>query len=186
MWGTQLKTWRSTTQNLKLTMKCVINYFLTHISTIKINPIEAAYWTKPRSQWKYSLWASLTYFRKSGRGRRLKFALFQWPEMHNIEWFTLLFLGVLSEQKILVPAHNSKLTSLKGPCDKKNAGSYPTQQVTSFWTCALWSVYTHQFPISDQVSVCCYPWKTNGTILLSEMPNGSIRPSVCVVSWHLA
>lgn len=168
-------------------MRCEINSFLVYFSTIKIYPVEVAYWTKPMSQWKYSTWASLAYFRGSWRGRRLKFALFQWPERHNIEWFMLLFLGVLSEQKTLVPMHNSKLTSLKMacPCHKKNARSYQTQHITLFWTSALWRMYTHQFPFSDWVSVWCYRWKTRVTIMLSEMPNGSIRASACVASWHL-
>lgn len=72
----------------------VKNYFLVYFNTNKIYPIEVAYWKKPMSQWKYSVWPSLAYFRRSGR--RLKFTLFPWPEWHNIEWFMLLFLEVLS------------------------------------------------------------------------------------------
>lgn len=166
-------------------MRCIINYFLAYFSTVIVT-----YWTKPMSQWKYSMWASLTYFRKSRRVGRLKFALFQWPERYDIEWFMLLFLGVLSEQKTLVPAHNPKLPGLKMacPCHKKNAGSHQAQRVTHmpFWTCALWRVHTCQFPTSGRVSVWCCHWKTKVTVALSEMPNGSNRASARVASSHPA
>lgn len=156
-------------------MRCLtyIDDFLAYFSTIEIYTTDVAHGTHEPHAHREEGW-NLPYFN---------------DQRNNIEWFMLLLLGVLSEQKKLEPVHNSKLTSLKirCPCCKKNTGSYQTHQDThiSFWTCTLWMVYMLQLPISKQVSVWCYCWKAKPTIMLSEKLSGSITMSACVASWYL-